>query len=124
MGSRFCPGPELFPDGRHRREALERAHRGLLRQPAFWLLSLTVYAGLGALALLLQVMLPTPFAMAVCLATLAGLEAMLFRRAIRRSLRLQLRERGELICIACGYDLVGAASIRCPECGSPINKIG
>ena len=41
-----------------------------------------------------------------------------FRHRARRSLRIQLRERGEPICISCGYNLTGNVSGTCPECGT------
>lgn len=39
---------------------------------------------------------------------------------IRRSLRLQLKQLGEPICVSCGYDIRGQTNQRCSECGSPI----
>jgi hypothetical protein len=36
-----------------------------------------------------------------------------------RNLRRQLIERGVPICLACGYDLRGQMTPRCPECGQP-----
>lgn len=40
------------------------------------------------------------------------------RRNVRRSLRRQLARNGVAICVPCGYDLRGADSDRCPECGT------
>jgi predicted RNA-binding Zn-ribbon protein involved in translation (DUF1610 family) len=36
----------------------------------------------------------------------------------RRTVRKRRREQGQ--CVACGYDLRGAAHERCPECGENI----
>ncbi|GJM26853.1 MAG: hypothetical protein DHS20C16_32680 [Phycisphaerae bacterium] len=38
-------------------------------------------------------------------------------RSVRRSLRRQLIALSEPTCLACGYDLTGNESGRCPECG-------
>ncbi|HEY3241815.1 MAG TPA: hypothetical protein VGM03_00560 [Phycisphaerae bacterium] len=46
------------------------------------------------------------------------------RRTIRRSLRRSLNERGQAICVPCGYDLTGNTSGRCPECGASIQRRG
>lgn len=52
----------------------------------------------------------------------AGLVAVrLMQRRIQRSLREQLVARGVPICIACGYDLRGQTTPRCPECGTPFD---
>lgn len=42
-----------------------------------------------------------------------------YHRRGRRKLRAYLAERGCPICLACGYDLTGNISGRCPECGTP-----
>jgi hypothetical protein len=43
----------------------------------------------------------------------------LVRRRITRNVRRELHDRGLPTCVACGYDLTGNVSGRCPECGSP-----
>jgi uncharacterized membrane protein (DUF485 family) len=48
------------------------------------------------------------------------LAAWVFRRRLARNLRQQLLERGHAVCLACGYDLTGNVSGRCPECGEAI----
>jgi|SRR5688572_30653966 len=42
-------------------------------------------------------------------------------RALRRARRVRLRGEAGL-CLACGYDLRGAAHERCPECGATIPR--
>jgi len=42
----------------------------------------------------------------------------LYRARNRRELRRVLVARGVAICVACGYDLTGNVSGRCPECGT------
>lgn len=42
------------------------------------------------------------------------------RRWERDALRQYLADRGIPICAACGYDLTGRVSSRCPECGTAI----
>ncbi len=44
---------------------------------------------------------------------------LLLRRAIHRTLRKYLCERGLTVCMRCGYDLRGQREQRCPECGAP-----
>ena len=41
-------------------------------------------------------------------------------RRLARSVRTELNARGLWTCLACGYDLTGNASGRCPECGDPV----
>jgi hypothetical protein len=47
-----------------------------------------------------------------------GLLIVLLRRHARRRIRMDLVALGLPRCIACGYDLTGNASGRCPECGT------
>ena len=42
---------------------------------------------------------------------------LLFRRGMRRALRLELLKKGIPICLHCGYNLTGCQSVQCPECG-------
>jgi len=60
-------------------------------------------------------------AFAVTLPAAAALGRLLYgirlRTRLRRELRKQLSDRGVLICLKCGYDLRGATSPRCSECG-------
>lgn len=42
----------------------------------------------------------------------------LLRRRMEYTLRMELLGLGEQICLACGYDLTGNESGRCPECGA------
>lgn len=42
------------------------------------------------------------------------------RPALRRRIRMILRERGATICLGCGYDVRALAGDRCPECGERI----
>ncbi len=41
----------------------------------------------------------------------------IFRRKVRRSLRLTLNANGIPVCMSCGYCLRGLEEQRCPECG-------
>ncbi len=45
------------------------------------------------------------------------LSFLVYRGAIRPACWAILAARGEAICIACGYNLTGNVSGRCPECG-------
>lgn len=47
-----------------------------------------------------------------------------FRKSIRRILWRLLVEHGIACCTSCGYDLTGNTSGICPECGTPIRKLG
>ncbi len=44
------------------------------------------------------------------------------RRRIALSLRRMLIERGEFICLQCGYNLTGNVTGSCSECGVGLNK--
>jgi hypothetical protein len=56
---------------------------------------------------------------AICLVVIAP-----WRRArVRRALRAYLADRGEPICVECGYDLCGQVEPRCPECGTPSESV-
>ncbi len=46
----------------------------------------------------------------------------LHHRSVRRSLRRQLNALSEPTCLACGYDLTGNRSGRCPECGFSVSQ--
>ena len=42
------------------------------------------------------------------------------RKAIVREIRVELNRRGLTVCAACGYNLTGNVSGRCPECGQAV----
>ena len=42
----------------------------------------------------------------------------------RVKIRRVLAERGEAICVPCGYDLGEATEPRCPECGAVVGEVG
>jgi hypothetical protein len=44
-------------------------------------------------------------------------------RGVRPALRRDLIRHGRPVCLSCGYDLVGAAGERCPECGDDITNL-
>jgi len=49
------------------------------------------------------------------------LDLLLFRKRRARAIREQLLAHGIPVCLACGYDLRGRDSSRCPECGRVCN---
>lgn len=63
-------------------------------------------------------MLVTGTITVLCMAAAFLVLACWYRRRGRRKLRAYLAERGFPICLACGYDLTGNVSGRCPECGT------
>ena len=48
----------------------------------------------------------------------------LWRKRIRRRLRIALNQLGVRTCLQCGYDLRGLTESRCPECGTPFEPGG
>lgn len=42
-------------------------------------------------------------------------------KKLHPKIRIELRRRGYLVCLNCGYDLRGTTEHRCPECGTATN---
>ncbi len=116
------PEIDRFPSERDATLALERA--GIYR---FWAGTL---AGLFFAPVLPMMIIealwsaPSPMLAILLQVSGAGLGflavVVLCRRSIQRSLRQQLRARGEAVCLRCGYDLTGNVSGACPECGGAV----
>lgn len=128
--------PELshFPDRAARDAAFSSAKLRVIRAKRRWILLVAAMSGVGLAIALLGLGLKIVFGTNVAwLGSFAGPLTLLvwvwvaniaFRRPIQRDLREQLVARGVPICLACGYDLRGNTSGRCPECGSPPSRDG
>jgi predicted Zn-ribbon and HTH transcriptional regulator len=124
--------PELamFPTDAARESAVDAARRdiegrrgfGLLHFGALMLLFIGLHAALARL-------LPglgywaSVVAAVIAIAVVESGVYLITRRHAARRLRAALVEEGVAICTRCGYDLRRLrreASLRCPECGSPV----
>lgn len=121
------PELELFPDPKQARQALEAAKAALsrrvrvLRWLAASLIGVAVLEGLVEFRLIgvwTRSYFFARYTILIAGALLAGrVELWLGRRRIERHLRQTLNEQGIRVCMHCGYDLRGAVTHRCAECG-------
>jgi hypothetical protein len=130
LKTRLYPELKLFPDWQHRQAALSEGQRAAFKRPALWVLSLMAFCA-GIALITLSIHRGIPNGMQLPLMVVGQLTASwgplmglwVFRRTVRQSLRVQLRERGRVLCISCGYDLEGLKAERCPECGAPVGLL-
>ena len=121
--------PEIarFGTKRERWDAMWAAQLKAMRTWGFWLFPV-VLVSLGFafsfffLPILVRSLgnvgfLGPPLLLLLLAGPMPGEHLWVCRRVIQLSLREQLIERGERVCLQCGYDLRGQDDPRCPECG-------
>lgn len=129
--SRLFPELNLLESKEQRQEICNSAFWRLLRKPWFWILLVGVP---GVIALFLAIgliwlrrVLPAVQGHEglingiIISVTFGGGFQFIFRRPLRRQIRLELIAQGIPICIHCGYDLRAQLEPRCPECGHPFD---
>ena len=121
--------PELlrFPSPALRKRAWKRAEHDLLFWPPSWVVPLGALGALVATEYLLpELGVPGPTRHRVSnvlffvVIFLSGAGPWVFRRRIQRSLRHELCEIGQSVCVKCGYDLRSNTAGICPECGTSV----
>jgi len=129
--SRVFPELSFFPSDKERNLAMRKAYRPVILGPRYWLyviFAAVVSVPVGKAVLyylhLLGIALNLGAVVGGLIGGFAGSAFYFFRRRIARSLRQQLRDRGVVLCIQCGYDLRGQTENRCPECGERFDSHG
>ena len=122
--SRLFPELNLLETKVERKKVYLRALKRLRRSPQLWIYYAIAIVVLGAtmfLALRVRGRFPWGLAGLIVGFSFAASIQFVFRRPLRKQIRLQLVAMGIPICIACGYDLRGQRQPRCPECGRPFD---
>ena len=122
--SKMFPELDRLPTRDARRAAVARAKREVGKQWLYWMAAVGIIAADVCIVLSLPA-LGVPIASSGTVRGLLMAASMLglwllgwsFRKTIRRALWRILVEHGIPCCTACGYDLTGNTSGRCPECG-------
>jgi len=124
LWTRLFPELVRFPDARGRAAVWNRASGSIVRSGRFWLLLVVTIcvSFVAAGRVFATPYIPhAPFVICLVMVPSAYLMfALVFRVRITRRLRQELRARGIIICLRCGYDLRGSPGRSCPECGAPV----
>jgi hypothetical protein len=126
--SRACPELQRIGDRKARKKLIAAAQEHL----DLWRFQLSVAAllaiviwGLLSIARSWMQVPPMPAALFAVYFGAQGADLgtiWLRRDRLQRAVRKRMAEVGLPICVACGYDLTGATSDRCPECGSVVTR--
>lgn len=125
----WLPELDLFETTERRRAALRRSFKSVYSKVPFWLFVGAVLIGVVNLRLAIQAYGVLSFPIDALVAglvagVLGGLGTRwLFGNTLRNSLRQQLIQEGLSVCLCCGYDLHGQPELRCPECGTPFDRL-
>lgn len=125
------PELELLPTEDERQEIIHAFHVAE-KQTGWWLLFgalyfilvlfyISVLSRIWPFSLLPEYAGLLPIAFGLALST-GCYYRILGRRQFPVFLRAELRRRGVLVCMGCGYDLCAHASDRCPECALPASE--
>lgn len=123
LKERWFPELLLFPDVSSRKAGWRAAFTDNESLRVYYLVALV------PVAVVVSFFTTIPFGKGggLALAVMAGLPlivslalAILFRRAVREKLRLELHFYGVRTCIECGYQMGDLPSKTCPECGATV----